>query len=629
MSDDLMIQGGYQPQKTNPLPYALGGAVAGAGAGWGASALYNNRNKGEGKTYEELVKDANDKDKVELTSKKAALEKAEKDLEAASKPQIADNATEKVNYDNAVKERDEAFNKLVEEKKAKLEGTKSGIDSKKFKPFDQIRTKDLPTEDLKGKPFKGNQCEKAYNDLTKAVKDAETAVNNRLAAATAAGGKRTKAETEIKNYLDAQYTAYGSKTEEEIADIFGKRTTLSGVPGFRREVPTTQYQAALTEAFKEYPEFTAASLKPEHYLEFGEEVDSKSPIQKGYQRKGVRLTDPKTNRPSTKTTYVEYKIADLDNFVAEQEKIVNEKRIAFADQLFTNAHESVLLKQQKANLEKEFAANVEKGLATQTGYYNATTNDLDINKIITESKNNRLTVGSGTKAKKGYAADIKELNRVINGAAAGTTPAMPATLNGCYSTTDPKKALEMANARKSVAEAYAKEEKALDKKIAKCITENSVIEAYDEKIAEAKANDKALQKAKAKLAEQFPALFGENASGLSADEIEKQAKEYAEKNIKKSYQDNIDKAKTELDKVIGEKGKVNETAKKAAEEAKTKAKAELENLVAELGGKAKGMNKWVKTAVIGGTAIIGGLVGSGIVNSKNKKAEEAAQNIYA
>ena len=79
MSDELMIQ----PQRVSTTPYLLGGAALGAAAGYGASALY--KKGGEAKSYEELIQKANENDKVELTSKKEALEKAEKELAEAGK----------------------------------------------------------------------------------------------------------------------------------------------------------------------------------------------------------------------------------------------------------------------------------------------------------------------------------------------------------------------------------------------------------------------------------------------------------------------------------------------------------------------------------------------------------------
>ena len=83
------------------------------------------------------------------------------------------------------------------------------------------------------------------------------------------------------------------------------------------------------------------------------------------------------------------------------------------------------------------------------------------------------------------------------------------------------------------------------------------------------------------------------------------------------------------DKVAAEKGKVNETAKKTAQEAVEKAKSELDNLVNSLNNKVKGMSGKAKAAWIAGTAVAGALIGAGIVNSKNKKAEAAAKQFMA
>ena len=86
MSDELTIQPGVnpqiQPKKTSTTPYALGGAAVGAAAGWGASALY--KGTPSAKSYEELIKDANEKDVVDLKAKKEALDKAEKENKEVS-----------------------------------------------------------------------------------------------------------------------------------------------------------------------------------------------------------------------------------------------------------------------------------------------------------------------------------------------------------------------------------------------------------------------------------------------------------------------------------------------------------------------------------------------------------------
>lgn len=632
MSDELTIQAVNQPQvqqkKKSTTPYVLGGVVGGGLVGAGVNSLVKKPT-----SWEDVVKEAKDttdfSTKAEpaswegVKSKAQAVEDAKKALEEASKPQLADSAAEKQVYDKAVKEKEEAFNKLYDQKKAALENTATGDGKAKLKTFDQLG--EYPETNVKtGKAFTKSDrsdIKKVYDDLIRDYNNAETRVENAIA--TGVGGEKSAKMSQIKNYMDAQYGKYATKTNDEIDDIFAKRTELKGYLGFKTEVPTKQYEEALQLATREYPEFTSASLKPEQYLEFGEEVvDPKSTsIPKGYNRKGVHLIDPATKRPSPKTTYIDYKMDDLNKFVEEQEKLVAEKRTAYADELFTNAHESVLLRKQKDRFMTDFGANVEKGLATQSGYYNPKTNVLNMSDILNESKRNRLTVGAGKKAKIGYAADMKELNRVIKAAEkAGTVPAMPAILNGYYAgVTDPKVALEMAGARNAIATSYNKELNDLVKKIDNCVNETSVIQTLDEKIADIKANDKGLQKAKAKLTEQFPNVFKQEGAGLTAEQIDSKAKEYAEKNLKKSYQEAIDAAKTKLDEATGKKGVVNEELKKQAQSKLDDANKALREAAEELGKKFKkgGTNKWVAAGI---GAVIGAAALYGVAASKNKKA---------
>ena len=632
MSDELTIQAVNQPQvqqkKNTTVPYTVGGAVVGGLAGAGINSWVKKP-----MSWEDVVNEAKDttdfSTKAEpaswegVKSKAQAVEDAKKALEEASKPQLADNANEKIAYDNAIKEKEKAYSKLYEQKKTELENSASSKGKAKLKTFDQLG--EYPETNVEtGKDFTKadrSDIKKVYDDLIRDYNNAETRVNNTIA--TGIGGERSAKINQIKSYMDAQYSKYSTKTTDEIDEIFAKRTELKGYLGFKTEVPTKQYEEALQLATREYPEFTAASLKPEQYLEFGEEVvDPKStPISKGYNRKGIHLIDPATKRPSPKTTYVDYKMDDLNKFVEEQEKLVAEKRTAYADELFTNAHESVLLKKQQARFMTDFGANVEKGLATQSGYYDPKTNILNMSDIINESKRSRLTVGTGKNAKIGYAADMKELNRVIKAAEkAGTTPVMPANLNGYYAgVTDPKVALEMAGARNTIATSYDKEFKTLTKKIDNCINETSIIQSLDDKIADIKANDKGLNKAKAKLTEQFPNIFKQDGAGLTTEQIEGKAKEYADKNLKKSYQEAIDAAKTKLDEAANKKGTVNEELKKNAQAKLDDATKALRESAESLGQKFKkgGTNKWVAAGI---GAVIGAAALYGVAASKNKKA---------
>lgn len=623
MTDALSIQGAEPQKRTNPYLAGGLGAAAGAGVGWGATALYNSRNTGETKSFDDLVKDANEKDKVELQSKKEALDKAQQTLDDASKPVVDKNTPEQVMYDDAVKAKQDAYDKLFNEKKAMLEQTGDGvIDSKKIRPFDKIVVEEYPNINAEtGKPFKKPaDIENVYNRLTNDLKNAESKLESKISSGV--GGEKATKETRIQGYLNGEYSTYGTQSIEDIEKAFSERTELKGLYGFRSEKPTAQYQRAINQALVEFPEFKEANLKPEHFLEFGKEVSATDPIEKGYTRKSVNLIDPKTGRPSPKPTYIEYKPADLQAFVEQQENAINTKRIAYADELFTNARESVLLQKQKATYLNDFGATVEKGLAKQSGYYNDATNFLNMSDIANEANRTRNTITRKSgRTITGYAADIEKLNEAIrNAKKAGTAPSMPTLLNGDYAgVTDVNEALKQAGARNRIAKDYNSGLKDLETRIANCVSENSIIRDLEQKIETIKANDKGVSKARAKLAEQFPALFGES-STLGAEEIEKQAKEYAEKNLKPTYQETIDKLKGDLDKAIEKSGKVDEGAKKTAQEALEKAKGEYDKLIADLSGKVKGIHGGAKAAIIGGAAAIAGLIGLGIANSNNKDA---------
>ena len=641
MTDELTIQG-VNPQmqqvqkKNNTVPYTLGGAAVGAAAGWGATALY--KGSGSSKSYEDLVKEANDKDKLELTSKKDAVTKAEQELAEASKAVY--EGTEKTELDNAIQAKNKAWQKLYDNKKSILENgnNTSSIESKNFKKFEVLESTKLPsTHPKSGKPFKGDELKNLYNRMTTEVENAEKALKSNLDSGlrkdkhiytgyTNSSGRHVNGLIE-KNFNAASIDLAG-KTEEQISQYFAEKEVGNWLKGKKY---SPQYQRVFDIANKYYPE--PKDLTDEQYLSIGRELE-KGEKSDGLIPKSVTVKNEK-GRSIVKEIYYDEK--EATQLFENEKNRIKELRITAADKLFEETQKSVLIKNQIANLPDKVGAEIPEHIAKETGYFTAGTagaaDSFDMKTIIAEGKGSK-TWTNGKITKQGYASDIQKILDAINTAEAShSTVVMPdaRNLNGVYNVTitssdtaeqamdKVKKALKEAESRQTAYKRYSKQEKDLVEQLQNAIKNNPIVEEYDKKIADTITNDKRLNNAKAQLAEFFPKIFGENThSTLSADEIKKQATEFADNNLDKNLTQKVEDLQKAYDKIAAEKGKVNETAKKTAQEAVEKAKGELDKLVADLNGKVKGMSGTAKALVIGGVAAAGALIGLSMSNkSKN------------
>ena len=285
MSDDLMIQG-VQPQRVSTTPYLLGGAALGGAAGWVGSSLI--KNGGSAKSYEELVKEANGNDKVELTTKKEAVEKAERELADASKAVY--EGTEKEALDKAIAARDAELARLTETKE---------IGSKLFKPvaWDKadINLKDIDevivrtADDKKPKHFRTNKgvvieadVKAEYDRLTREYNAAVSKFERGKGAADKT--KLTKAQTEINNYLIRSFADNYKVKEHKLDGVFSTETDFLGRH-------TAEYNKAKTVANNVYKlPFPSKSspISDKQYLSFAEELEDGVKPSDGYKAKWVQ-----------------------------------------------------------------------------------------------------------------------------------------------------------------------------------------------------------------------------------------------------------------------------------------------------------------------------------------------------
>lgn len=577
MSDELTIQPGVnpqiQPKKTSTTPYALGGAAVGAAAGWGASALY--KGTPSAKSYEELIKDANEKDVVDLKAKKEALDKAEKELADAGK--VVYDGKEKEALDKAIKARDEELARLTE--------TKSG-NSKVFqaKNWDKlgIDATDLPTTNERtGKPFTTNkgastwekEVRGEYNRLKAEYDKAVHDLNSRLGSGDEQ--KLIQHKFDIQKYLDDSYNANKKVKPDKLDKLF---TTETGWGKHTYEYTRAEKVAntIIPSVGKDPNKLTNAQVQA-----FAEKLD---------------------NGAAT--------------FRNSENAKVAEQRTELIESLLNRAKENIGLQKRQANFVKDFIETVPDSTAEKTGLFNTTKGgrkEVKITNIISEA----------TSKPSFYDKDLNKVAKAIekNGGAYTT---MPTGLKGSYAgAKDLQQLQEMIQSRKDVLKMFNQEQRALAKDLRACVDDHAVLKQLEEKIADVRKADEGVAKAKEAIFKQFPGLAeGIEKAGLTQSEA-------MEKESYKKLAKVVEDKQALYDKVAAEKGKVNETAKKAAEEVKNKAKSELDDLVKTLNSKVKGMSGGAKAAVIGGLAVVGGLIGANMAKSKNKNAEAAARQIIA
>ena len=571
MTDALSIQGAEQQKRTNPYLAGGLGAAAGAGVGWGATALYNSRNTGESKSFDDLVKDANEKDKVELQSKKEALDKAQQTLDEASKPVV--EGSEKVELDKAIEARDKELARLTEEK-----GTTA-------KRVEVKAAADMHTPE----GMTAAEFETKYNPL-KAKYDAAIA-----SAESATSGKYYDAKTEFNKVHDA--------TEKAYTDAVGVAKSSGN--------PEKAFEIKKNNSFTRF--FRRAGLGPKSiYGNISETVQKDIlPLQTeltNEQKKSlgefVAETDasklPKGIKHTQELIQVKDASGKLEGFLllpkgteadklAEINKDLKSQQKQITDELFSNARKRYDLQVKIDDYPKDFVKKQESNLKAA--------------KLVDASGNATL---SGLKTVEQYTDDLSKLR--------GGKPTEMATIISEYGVTTVDEAKKIVQQRKTIAENHANGLKKLNNDFNAILENDSRIVNLKNAKETALYRERGVRKAYGELRHKFPSIFGGTSSTALTEEQAMQKDSY--KRLAKIVEDK----QAIYDKAVAEKGKVNEGVKKTAQEALEKAKGEYDKLIAELSGKVKGIHGGAKAAIIGGAAAIAGLIGLGIANSNNKDA---------
>ena len=346
-------------------------------------------------------------------------------------------------------------------------------------------------------------------------------------------------------------------------------------------------------------------------MSFAERLEKGAPVPSGYKTKTVFEVVEGKRKP----VRLAFNSEMFNEFRNSENAKIAERQTELIESLLSRAKENISLQKQKANFIKEFVDSIPDATAEKTGLFTTTggRKEVKIADIVSEAAGKPNF----------YDSDLSKVTKAIekNGGAHTT---LPTGLRGRYAgAADLQQLQEMIQTRKDVLKMHNQEQRALAKEIRTCLDEHTVLKELEEKIASLRNSDEAVSKAKEAIFKQFPGL------AESSERVGLTTEQAMEKESYKKLAQAVEDAQAKFDKVLAEKGKVNEGAKKAAEDTLSKAKGELDKLVSDLGGKVGGMSTKAKLAWAAGTAVVGGLIGSRIANSKNKKIEEAAQNLYA
>lgn len=575
MSDELTIQGvnpqqQYPVQKTSTMPYALGGAAIGAAAGWAGTSMA--KSKGPAKTLEELVQEANGQDKVDLTSKKAALEKAEKELADAGKA-VYDGA-EKEALDKAIKARDEELARLTAEKKIPV---KKGGEILPYDPKWSMTANEV------------TNYKNLYSQYEAAKNAFESSTNY------------TDLKTAIDNRQNAINTMYDDIIADAKKEIKPKSTRRKDIKSIDEYLSSKTGREAIEKAVEDN-KINRLTNREIFDLIGGETnlLDTKKP------KSGHKLV-PVVYKDGT------IKYAQIKN--KAYDKAMSKKLDNVSEQVSDTIKEYMENKKKLENLHETVRDKIDKGVFRNAGVKRG-----DADKVFFEDlKANLKTFEDELKT-------IKDAKLQKNPGGSWSYDKTVQDVLDKYAVDKPEDAKKLLDAKLSIGRKYTDAEKIAKETLEKSAIKDNTLNSMNERMTKLKNSDKTLNNLEKRIKGQFKKFIGTETVTTTGGLTEAQA---MEKDSYKKLAKIVEDKQAIYDKVAAEKGKVNETAKKTAQEAVEKAKSELDNLVNSLNNKVKGMSGKAKAAWIAGTAVAGALIGAGIVNSKNKKAEAAAKQFMA
>ena len=573
MSDELTIQAVNQPQvqqKKSTTPYALGGAAIGAAAGWAGTSMV--KNKVPAKTLEELIQEANGQDKVELTSKKAALEKAEKELAEAGKA-VYDGA-EKEALDKAIKARDEELARLTAEKKITV---KKGGEILPYDPKWSMTAKEVTD----------------YQNLYSQYEAAKNALES------------SKDYTDLKTAIDKRQNAINTMYDDIITDakkeIKPKSTRRKDIKSIDEYLSSKTGREAIEKAVEDN-KINRLTNKEIFDLIGGEKnlLDTKKP------KSGHKLVPVVYKDGTVKYAQIKNKAYD---------KAMSKKLDNVSEQVSDTIKDYMENKKKLENLHETVRDKIDKSLFRDAGVKRG-----DADKAFFEG------LKADLKTFEDELKTIKDAKLVKNPAGSWSYDKAVQDVLDKYAVDKPEDAKKLLSAKLGIGRKYTDAEKIAQETLDKSAIKDNTLNSMNDRMAKLKKSNKTLNNLESRIKGQFKKFIGAETTTTTGGLTEAQA---MEKESYKRLAQIVEDKQAAYDKIVAEKGKVNETAKKTAQEAVEKAKSELDNLVSTINSKVKGMSGGAKAAWIAGVAAAGALIGAGIAGSKNKKAQVQPKEIIA
>ncbi|MBP3490401.1 hypothetical protein J6K35_00895 [bacterium] len=484
--------------------------------------------------------------------------------------------------DKAIKARDEELARLTTEKKVTI---KKGSEIVPFDPnwsmTDKQKT-DYKNLYTKYEAAKNNlESSKAYTDLNNAISSRKLAINDMF-------------EDIIK---DAE------------AEIKPKSTRRKDIKSLDEYLSSNRGKNAIEDAITKHK---IARLTDSEIIKLGGGekalVDTKPAlVSPGYKYIPVTAKDGSVKYAKVQTT----KMVGRTEF----QKLMEARTDEIAEKVSNSFKTYTDDLKKLGDLPKTM--KIDKGLLRNLGIKRA-----DVDQAFLEDLKINL---------KSFESDLKAVDgaKLVKNPATGAwsyDSAVQAILDK-HSVDTPAEAKKVLDAKLGIGRKYVAEEKALLESIDSIVGKDVTLSKLENRMSKLKKSDNNLNKIESQIKGQFKKYIGTDTTTTVNKALTQE--EAMKKDSYKQLAKVVEDKQAIYDKVAAEKGKVNETAKKAAEEAKNKAKSELDDLVKTLNSKVKGMSGGAKAAVIGGLAVVGGLIGANMAKSKNKNAEAAARQIIA
>lgn len=567
MTDELSIQN----QRPSALPYVLGGAVVGTGAGLGVNQ-WTNFTKGTPMTHEDVIAEVNAKDKFEariaegapeastwkeVQAKVEAVKTAENKLAEAQKVKLPDTAKEATDLANAKNARQAEFDRLLE-----IEKNKAGAPT----------VTELPTAEQMRLGIKGEDASKVARDFnhynTTLRPEYETARHAVETNATVAGHAQYQAAKTSRNSFKTSVETYYSDVANNAA-LKDPKARTAGIRSLDRRLEN------IAKAEFKYP--TRAEIMKQAFKD-GQMI----PVKGRWASLVPDYIDAKGNKFVLKD---DVKYSDLKKAAKDA---VDTQRKALIDEIKATESEFISAKQNLEAFGKrtEFRSTGKKGGKNLSYVCDlADVQGKDAVKTYTEQQKVMSKFLEGQKLTAREKTILSQIQTTFS-------------LNP-HDVSESKKIATQLEQRIALAQEYA----TLDAAKTAAIGGQSRIALYEAQMEEAIQSNKAVQDA-AKKIKKMATRYRINVEA-TANVDEAALKQIVEDKLKGTkFETDIAKFQQLYDEATKKAGVVDEAAVNTAKGELESAKGELEKAAKSLGEKMSkgGKAKWI-APVVGGVAL--------------------------